>query len=143
VQKVILMSFAFGAGIPDSSMMFNARFLKPPAKEPGFMDKTGLDKEVGDFIRSDLEYLPSHYHILALTSRFLKRYYDRYTDTPIIAIGCTGGQHRSVYCIEQLAKDLRKSGYQVTVIHRELANGSYKKAQRASDTPGIIASNSI
>lgn len=119
---VTVLSFAFPSGIPpESTMVFNARFIKPPMAQEGFDKLTGLDKVVQDFIETDDTFMPFYAGMLVSVGMFIPRYYMRYADKIVISIGCTGGQHRSVYMAEKLGSSLKDLGHAVTIEHREIA----------------------
>ncbi len=115
------MSFAFPEGIPsEASMVFNARFLKPPMVIMDLQKLTGLDKEVQEYLETDddLKYMLQLMKDMIMT--FIPRYKKRYKDSVVIAIGCTGGQHRSVYVAEKLSLFFKETGYTVQTKHREI-----------------------
>jgi len=117
-----IMSFGYKHGAPnDVDFVFDARCLPNPYWEPNLRRFTGQDKAVIDFLNQ--AELVQHY--LNDTSQFLNRWIIEFANSNrnylSIAIGCTGGQHRSVYLSEQLAKKLKKHGYNIITRHRELS----------------------
>jgi len=117
-----IMSFGYKHGAPnDVDFVFDARCLPNPYWEPSLRRFTGQDQAVIDFLNQT--ELVQHY--LNDTSQFLNRWIGEFANSNrnylSIAIGCTGGQHRSVYLSEQLAKELEKHGYNIITRHRELS----------------------
>ncbi len=117
-----IMSFGYKHGAPnDVDFVFDARCLPNPYWEPSLRRFTGQDQTVIDFLNQT--ELVQHY--LNDTSQFLNRWIGEFANSNrnylSIAIGCTGGQHRSVYLSEQLAKELEKHGYNIITRHRELS----------------------
>jgi len=118
--KLSLLSFAYKFGLPaDANIVFDARFLKNPYYEPDLQKLTGLDAAVGPHIESDPDFPAFYAQLTTLLLLLLPRYAERDTDFSI-AIGCTGGQHRSVYIVEKLGGFLSQAGYKVDITHREL-----------------------
>ena len=138
---VSLVSFAFPAGLPrDSDMVFDARFLRNPFYDPILSSLTGLDRSVAEHIEADPDYLPFLNKIHDLLGMLLPRFVTEGKKYVTVAIGCSGGRHRSVALVENLARRLGdgpvdghdRSGflirheslpyirYPVIVMHREL-----------------------
>ena len=119
--SVLVESFGFKHGIPaDADFVFDVRCLPNPYWEPGLRAYTGLDDPVIEFLDSS-ELVQTMYHdILSFLSRWIPRYksFDRGYLT--VAVGCTGGQHRSVYMTEKLTKALRETHEPVLARHNEL-----------------------
>ena len=133
---VSLISFAYAKGVPkEADLVFDARFLRNPHYDPMLRPRTGLDPEVGAYIREDEDYAAYLSRILGLVDLVLPRFVHEGKKYATIAIGCTGGRHRSVYMVESLAAHLssRQSAINVagesgldwrqTVTHRELRPG--------------------
>jgi RNase adapter protein RapZ len=117
-----LVSFAFPAGLPpEADLVFDARFLKNPHYEPNLRLLSGLDPEVGSFIEQDPDFAVYFYKLLNLIEFLLPRFVQEGKKYATICVGCTGGQHRSVYMIEKLSSQLAKTGWRVGVTHREAA----------------------
>ena len=118
---VTLMSFAYPAGLPrQADLVFDARFLRNPHYEPTLRHETGLAPAVGDYIRADRDYRGFYDRITALLDLLLPRFVEEGKKYVVIAVGCTGGRHRSVHLVETLARDLRQAGWRLQVTHREL-----------------------
>jgi len=119
--SLLLRSFGYKHGIPaDADFVFDARCLPNPHWQPDLRHRTGLDKEVSDY----LEQQPMVHEYYSQIENFLLYWIPRFKADNrsylSIAIGCTGGQHRSVYLINRLATQLRDRLGDVVTRHREL-----------------------
>ena len=116
-----VVSFAYRHGLPrDADMVFDARFLRNPHYVPALKPLTGLDPEIGAYIADD-EHFPAFFQQLAsLVEPLLPRFEREGKSYLTIAIGCTGGRHRSVFCAERLAAWLGRSGRRVDLAHRDV-----------------------
>lgn len=115
-------SFAYPKGIPrDSDLVFDVRFLKNPHYDSNLRPLTGMDEDVGSYIRKDPIFQNSWDKISALILTLLPEYKKEGKAYLTIAFGCTGGRHRSVYFAEELAKLLIEKNYKVNLHHRELS----------------------
>jgi UPF0042 nucleotide-binding protein len=113
-------SFGYKAGVPlDADFVFDARFLPNPFYDPQLRGKTGHDREVVAFLERETQAGLYVEDIQRMLQRWLPRFMLDQRASINIAIGCTGGCHRSVYITEQLAERF-KSDYQVVVRHRDL-----------------------
>ena len=118
---VTISSFGFSRGMPPvADLVFDMRFLDNPHWQPDLKPLTGQDKTVGDHIRRDPAYGEAFERIRDLVLFLLPRYEAQGKAYVNIAIGCTGGRHRSVFFAEQLAAALRSSGFSPTLLHRNL-----------------------
>ena len=129
---VTIYSFSFKHGIPaDESgngggYVFDCRSTHNPGKYEEYKALTGLDQPVIDFLEKDGEILTFLNSVYALVDHHTERFIERGFDHLQVAFGCTGGQHRSVYCAEHLAQHLKeKFNVQIELIHRE--RGIYHK----------------
>jgi len=119
-------SFSYKKGVPADNTgngggyVFDCRSTNNPGRYPEFKDLTGLDKPVIDFLEHDGEILQFLDSVYALVDFHTQRWLDRgFTDLQI-NFGCTGGQHRSVYCAQHVAEHLNhKFGVEVHLCHRE------------------------
>ena len=121
-------SFSYKKGIPydfsghGGGFVFDCRSLPNPGRKDEFKQFTGLDQPVIDFMRDKKEvasFLNSIQKIIILA---VNDYRQRRFNHLMISFGCTGGQHRSVYCAERLKEFLgRKSDSRIVVNHRELS----------------------
>lgn len=120
-MNILLTSFSFKRKLPEeANMVFDVRFLKNPFYDLSLKPKTGLDAEVGAHIESDRDFADFYASLTKLISQLMPRFVEIKRESFSIAIGCTGGQHRSVYVVEKLGGFLRGLGYKVTINHREL-----------------------
>lgn len=121
---VNIMSFGFKNGIPqDADLVFDVRFLPNPFYVENLKNLTGLDAPVQDYV---MGYKESEEFLSMLESmlRFLiPNYIKEGKYQLVVAIGCTGGHHRSVTLAEHLFKRLEKGDYGITLSHRDVNNG--------------------
>lgn len=135
-----LMSFAFPAGLPrEADMVFDARFLANPHYIAELRPLTGLDPGVAAFVEADVDFAAFFGRLTGMLGLLLPRFVAEGKKYATIAVGCTGGRHRSVRIVERLAVDLSGSGWRVSVLHRELARegrvSSIHSVQRAVPAP--------
>ena len=123
---VTIYSFSFKRGIPaDESgngggYVFDCRSTHNPGKYEEYKTLTGLDQPVIDFLEKDGEILTFLDSVDKLIDHHVERFLERGFTHLQVAFGCTGGQHRSVYCAEHVAKHLKdKYGVTIHLIHRE------------------------
>ncbi|MBN2885674.1 MAG: RNase adapter RapZ [Chromatiaceae bacterium] len=120
--SILLQSFGFKHGLPlDVDFVFDVRCLPNPHWEPELKALSGLDTAVVDFLDSRIEARQMRGDILAFLDRWIPRFETDGRSYLTIAIGCTGGQHRSVYMIEALRRHFEDHGHKVMVRHRELS----------------------
>lgn len=119
--RISVMSFSFRRGLPrEADLVFDARFLKNPHYDPVLKPLTGRDPAVAAFIATDPDYGPFVDNLQALIGPLLPRFDAEGKSYLTIAIGCTGGRHRSVALAEELADWLRSRGRSVTLSHRDV-----------------------
>jgi len=125
--EVKIISFAYKKGIPADSngngggFVFDCRALTNPGKYDQFKDLTGLDEPVIRFLEGDREVDAFMNQASLLVDASVKRYIERGFTNLMVCFGCTGGQHRSVYCAQRLAKHLQKTfRINISPFHREL-----------------------
>lgn len=123
---VRVISFAYKKGIPydptgnGGGFVFDCRAVNNPGKYDRYKPFTGLDRQVIDFLEADGEVFDFLEHCYALVDAATRRYIDRGFTNLYVAFGCTGGQHRSVYCAQHMAEHLNKLfNVKVELIHRE------------------------
>jgi UPF0042 nucleotide-binding protein len=120
-MTITVESFGFKYGIPmDADLVFDVRFLINPHYIPELKPLTGRSPEVVQYIRSDPLTKPFLKKMIDFISFTLPHYQREGKAYLTIAIGCTGGQHRSVTVAEELAKKLRQRDYRVAVFHRDV-----------------------
>lgn len=117
---LVFQSFAFKRGVPvDADYVFDVRMLPNPHYDSALRDLTGLDLPVAKFLEQQSEVAQMRSHIEAFLAHWLDFLAKNHRSYVTVAIGCTGGQHRSVYLVERLAETFSK---QWTTLrrHREL-----------------------
>ncbi len=122
-QKISIQtqSFGFKHGIPlDADFVFDARCLPNPYWNPALRGLTGKDQAVIDFLQSEVVAMEFFQDISALLERWVPRFEQENRSYLTVAVGCTGGQHRSVFLIDSLARYFQSKAFNVIVRHREL-----------------------
>ncbi len=122
--SIEVMSFGFKYGMPiDADIVMDVRFLPNPFYIPELRPFTGLDKRVFDYVMDKKETQVFYQKLLDLLETAIPGYIKEGKEKLTIAIGCTGGQHRSVSIAQQLARDLAKKypKYPVDITHREIS----------------------
>ena len=115
------MSFGFKYGLPaDADYVFDVRFLPNPHWNPELRPMTGLEQPVIDFLERQTEVHQFIYHTRNYLEMWLPQLEKNNRSYLTIAIGCTGGKHRSVFVTEQLAKYFQVKGKKVQIRHRSL-----------------------
>lgn len=105
--RIEVVSFGFKYGIPlDADLVFDVRFLPNPYYQPELRHQTGLDKPVYDYVMNHTESEKFYQHLVDLIKPILPGYQKEGKSVLTIAVGCTGGQHRSVAFAQRLADDL-------------------------------------
>lgn len=118
---ITLMSFGFKYGTPrEADMILDVRFLKNPHWVANLKTRTGQDKDVQEYINTDQEFIPFIENLQNLLKPLLPKYQQEGKSYFTIAIGCTGGQHRSVYSTEKLKPWIEDQGLHCSVIHRNI-----------------------
>jgi UPF0042 nucleotide-binding protein len=116
----VFESFAFKRGVPlDADYVFDVRMLPNPHYEPTLKALTGRDPAVVDYLKANSEVLEMQTQITAFVKHWLPALQSDHRSYVTVAIGCTGGQHRSVYVVEQLAIAF-KQDWPTLIRHREL-----------------------
>ena len=116
-----VMSFSFRRGIPrEADMVFDARFLKNPHYVYELNQLTGLDRAVGDYIQTDQGFAGFFDNLTNLVTPLLPRFLEEGKSYLTIAVGCTGGKHRSVFVAEKLAHYISEQGFEADVSHRDI-----------------------
>ncbi len=119
---LLFQSFGFKHGIPlDADFVFDVRCLPNPHYNPLLRPLTGKDAAVAAFLESDASVQKMWSDIRRFVEDWLPCFIRDNRNYLTIALGCTGGQHRSVYFVEKLAEHFRAAGQQTMVRHRELS----------------------
>lgn len=126
--SIIFESFGFKYGIPlDADYVFDVRFLPNPHWDPALRPMTGLDQPVIDFLDRHTEV----HNFIYLTRNYIETWLPMLEKNNrsylTIAIGCTGGKHRSVYITEQLAEYFKEKDKNVSIQHKSLARHKKEK----------------
>jgi aminoglycoside/choline kinase family phosphotransferase len=126
--NIEIISFSYHKGLPQNNhgngggFIFDCRGIHNPGRYDRFADKTGLDEEVGEFLKNGGEADEFLHNAIQLAEQTIDKYLNREFKDLQIAFGCTGGQHRSVYCANKMAEIIREK-YEdkvvVNLIHRE------------------------
>ena len=115
------VSFGYRYGIPlDADLVFDVRFLPNPNFVPRLKNKTGRDLGVSRFMNSYPQTREFMNRLMNLLLYLLPQYVREGKSYLTIAIGCTGGRHRSVFLTEEVAKALAHEGYKTKVTHRDI-----------------------
>lgn len=118
---ILVQSFGFPRGLPrEADLVFDLRFLSNPHYDPALRDLTGLDPRVAAFVAADPDFGGFWCRLVGFLEPLLPRYVAEGKKYLTVAIGCTGGQHRSVFVAEKLADHLRRQGWRANSTHREL-----------------------
>ena len=121
-MSIMLQSFGFKHGVPrNADFVFDARCLPNPHWQPDLRPYTGRDDVVAKFLGHDLKVKGMLSDVSEFLTRWIPCFESEGRSYLTIAIGCTGGQHRSVYLVEQLAQFFRSQGRNVVHNHRELS----------------------
>lgn len=119
--SLFFQSFGYKQGIPlDTDFVFDARCLPNPYWEVGLRELTGRDPAVAQFLEQSPEVNAYLADIIGLLERWVPLFEAENRSYLTIAIGCTGGQHRSVYLAEALNRHFQHSLYNILLRHREL-----------------------
>jgi len=133
--RVFVTSFAYRHGIPrDADLIFDVRFLDNPHYVPALQQLTGRDPAVAAHIERDPDLAPFLGRFWRLLEPLLPRYEQEGKTYLTIAIGCTGGRHRSVYVAERLAAQLDAARLRVELAHRDLVQ---------SGSPALVAPGAL
>ena len=116
--NIMLQSFSFRNGSPSGvDMIFDCRFLKNPNWEDSLKDLNGTDVEVKDYLRKDESWESFNKSLIQMLLTIIPAFEKEGKSYLSIGLGCTGGQHRSVFVAEQLYKNLIDKSYNVKIFH--------------------------
>lgn len=119
--KISLISFGFKNGVPvDADMVFDVRFLPNPFWIPELRPKSGLSKDVAQYVLKHDAAQRFQEHMIELLATVAPGYLNEGKRQVTVAVGCTGGKHRSTCMSEELSLRLRENGFPTTVLHRDL-----------------------
>lgn len=118
---VTLQSFGFKNGVPnDADMMFDVRFMRNPHFDDGLRTMTGLNEEVQEYVKADESYYKFMEKLTDMVKMLIPLYVKEGKKYFNISIGCTGGKHRSVTVVENLAASLSDSSCNIRIKHRDI-----------------------
>ena len=119
-MQITLMSFGFKHNVPlDADIVMDVRFIKNPYYIKEFKNKTGLDKSVRNYVLGFKQTIEFVNMFTKMVKKLIPSYIKEGKSYLTIAIGCTGGRHRSVTISKEIAKNLKKLGYNVNQFHRD------------------------
>ena len=119
-MAIFVKSFSFRQGVPaEADLVFDVRFLRNPHYDPELRILTGMNAKVGQYIEEDPDYAGFITRLKAMLEPVLPRYAQEGKSYLTIAIGCTGGQHRSVYTARILNDWIAELGYDTHLSHRD------------------------
>ena len=120
-MSILVKSFGFKKGAPvDADIMFDMRMLPNPHWEASLRPRTGQDESVKAFLECHAITMDVRSDIVSSLTRWIPQYQASQRAYLTVAIGCTGGKHRSVYMAEAIASDLRHQFPQVALQHRDM-----------------------
>ena len=118
---VFVLSFSFRLGLPrEADLVLDVRFLANPYYDPDLRRLTGRDEPVAEFVAGDPDFEPFFNGVTGLLEPLLPRYAAEGKSYLTLAVGCTGGRHRSVFVVERLAQWLQARQQRFQVHHRDL-----------------------
>ena len=122
--NISVTSFGYKYGVPcDADIVFDVRFITNPNYVHELKFKTGRDKAVKEYIRKQKEFSSFFSAFSKLIEKTLPGYVKEGKSYLTIAVGCTGGRHRSVFTAEEFAAFLKKKKYKVNINHRDILRG--------------------
>ncbi len=134
-MTIFVTSFSYRNGLPrEADLVFDVRFLRNPHYQEDLSPLTGRDPAVADYVAGDPDFQPFFNGLTSLLRRLVPRYESEGKSYLTIALGCTGGRHRSVALAERLAQFLEGQDREVVLHHRELAPGGDAGGATADDS---------
>jgi UPF0042 nucleotide-binding protein len=117
---ITIISFGFKFNQPyNMDLLFDVRFLPNPHFIPELRPKTGLDPEIIDYLKQQPEYEAFYSRLHEFVTYLIPQYKKEMKSYLTIAIGCTGGRHRSVVIAQRLGEELERQGHNVEIVHRD------------------------
>ena len=131
---LLFLSFAYKRGAPvDADLVFDVRCLPNPHWEPDLRSLTGLDEPVQNFLNRQPEFVEMYTDVSGYLNKWLPRFEADNRSYLTVAIGCTGGQHRSVFMCQKLFDNYISSFKNVQVRHRELSTRAYPSGKNNAE----------
>jgi len=128
-MSIFVTSFSFRQGLPrEADLVFDVRFLANPHYDPALKPLSGQDTAVADYVARDAGFAPFFGQLTAMLEGLLPCYEREGKSYLTIAVGCTGGRHRSVFVAERLAAWLVARGRPVHLAHRDIARDPARTA---------------
>jgi UPF0042 nucleotide-binding protein len=119
--QIVVVSFGYKYGIPlDSDLVFDTRFLPNPHYIDALRDKTGKSKKVKDYVLQAKETQLFLIKLMKFVDYLMPKFEDEGKSYLTIAVGCTGGKHRSVVLTDRLMEHLKERNYRVKTHHRDI-----------------------
>mgnify|MGYP002634875739 FL=1 len=129
---LLFLSFAYKRGVPvDADLVFDVRCLPNPHWEPDLRSLCGLDEPVQDYLNHQPEFIEMFTDLSGYLNKWLPRFEANNRSYLTVAIGCTGGQHRSVFMCQKLFDSYRSSFANVQVRHKELNAPAYPSGKNS------------
>lgn len=126
-MAITVLSFGFKYGIPvDSDLVFDVRFIPNPFYIPELKPFSGLDKPVNDYVLEQEETIEFLEKLNGMLDFLIPNYKKEGKRQLIVAIGCTGGRHRSVAIANEIYKSLHEKNYNVYIEHRDIKEDVHK-----------------
>ncbi len=131
---VNINSFSYKRDLPQDNtgngggFIFDCRAIHNPGRYVEYKNLTGKDKKVVQFLKKEPEMQDFLSHVFAIADQSVCKYIERQFSNLMISFGCTGGQHRSVYCAENLAEFL-KNKYNINIIVHHIEQEILKKGR--------------
>ena len=123
-MQVNVISFGFKHGLPlEADLVFDVRFLPNPFYITELRHLTGLDKQVRDYVFQGSQAQEFVDRLKDMMEFLLPRYVEEGKTALVVAVGCTGGHHRSVAIAHEMAQTIARLGYAVSENHRDLGRG--------------------
>ena len=118
---VTILSFGFKYGLPmDADLVFDVRFLSNPYYVASLRDQTGNDADVRDYVLAQAKAQAFLDHLYQMTDFLIPEYVQEGKTHLTVAIGCTGGKHRSITLANELARHMQSSSFKVVIKHRDV-----------------------
>ena len=119
-MNVALFSFGFKHSLPEADTVIDVRFLPNPYYVPQLSSRTGLDKDVADYVLDNQTAIDFFHHFESFLLAYIMSHANADRSSISFAVGCTGGRHRSVAVTEKLRKIIEKLGVTVDMFHRDI-----------------------
>ena len=134
--SISVQSFSYKRGTPrGADMVIDCRFLQNPHWQPNLRALTGSDQAVAAYVQKDEKFAPFFEKLTDILTLLLPAYKAEGKSYFTLALGCTGGKHRSVCVTESVANSLAQDGWQVSIRHREL-----ERTRKLSGSDNLVAS---